>query len=203
MFVVRGLGRKYYEKFAMVREYAFLFPILLRWRRRVWGAIMEEIPRDAGSIAEIGCGVGSFSAYIKRRLRNKIVYGIDSSQDAINKAKERYPGKDIIFLREDFFNLHEKFDCIVSVHVFILFEVDEFLKQLKQILNPGGTAILSFTLPTLFTKLHRLFYRVVVGDDIIFKNPDFLLQRANSYGFSSYLKKIDWSEGSFLIKLKI
>ena len=203
MFAIRGLERKYYERFAMVREYAFLFPILFRWRRRVWRAIIEEIPRDAGSIVEIGCGVGSFSRYIKRRFRDKIVYGIDSSQAAIDKANKRYPGQDIIFMREDFFNLHEKFDCVVSVHVFILFEVDQFLEQLKRVLNPGGTAILSFTLPTLFTKLHRLFYRVVVGDDIIFKDPEFLLQKAADHGFSSYLKKIDWTEGSFLVKLKI
>jgi len=132
-----------------------------------------------------------------------MIYGIDSSSGAIYKAKQRYPSRKIIFLRENFFNLNEKFDCIVSVHVFILFEVEEFYKQLKRILNPGGTAILSFTLPTLFTRLHRIFYKIVVGDDIVFKEPDFLLQQASVHGFSSYLKKIDWSEGSFLLKLKI
>ncbi|RKY98072.1 MAG: hypothetical protein DRQ03_03485 [Candidatus Hydrothermota bacterium] len=203
MFIIRGLGRRYYERFAMMREYAFLFPILFRWRKRVWKAIIDEIPREAESIAEIGCGVGSFSAYIKRKFGNKMIYGIDSSCGAIHKAKERYSGRGIIFLRENFFNLNEKFDCVVSVHVFILFDVKEFYKQLKRILSPDGTAILSFTLPTPFTRLHRIFYKIVVGDDIVFKEPDFLLQQASAHGFSSYLKKIDWSEGSFLLKLKI
>ena len=65
------------------------------------------------SIVEWGCGLGKTSNYIKNHVKQDInITGIDVSQTAITKAKNKY--QDIDFIVDDISNIsnHLNYDCI-------------------------------------------------------------------------------------------
>ena len=65
------------------------------------------------SIVEWGCGLGKTSNYIKKHVKQDInITGIDVSQTAITKAKNKY--QDIDFIVDDISNIsnHLNYDCI-------------------------------------------------------------------------------------------
>ena len=44
-----------------------------------------------GSVAEIGCGLGFFTDYLKRSLPDVVVKGFDISETAISRARSCFP----------------------------------------------------------------------------------------------------------------
>ncbi|MDC1018359.1 class I SAM-dependent methyltransferase [Pseudomonadales bacterium] len=89
------------------------------------------------SIVEWGCGLGKTTNYIKNNTYHDIdIKGIDISQTAIRKAKERYP--DIEFIADDLSNVlnHFSYECIfLSEITWYLLEdnlLDDFFKTLSK-----------------------------------------------------------------------
>lgn len=68
-------------------------------------------------VLDIGCGWGSFAGYAAEKYGVQIV-GITVSQDQIKLAKERYKHLDIDFRYQDYREVNEPFDRIVSVGMF-------------------------------------------------------------------------------------
>jgi len=108
-------------------------------------------------ILDVGCGVGFYANYLKRRYKRADVYGVDISKTALAKGKKLY--KDIKFKRADAevklpFK-DKKFDLVVSGnHIEHLVDVDGYLRELNRVTRKGGVMIL--TTPNLGSWLNRI-----------------------------------------------
>lgn len=68
-------------------------------------------------VLDIGCGWGSFAGYAAEKYEIQVV-GITVSQAQIGLAKERYKHLDVDFRCQDYRDVNEPFDRIVSVGMF-------------------------------------------------------------------------------------
>jgi trans-aconitate methyltransferase len=81
------------------------------WRRLVLALIAAHPPR---SILDIGCGRGAFTA----RFEAERILGVDVSETALAKARERLPGAEFRCLRaEELSSIDERFDLAVCLEM--------------------------------------------------------------------------------------
>ena len=73
--------------------------------------------RPGMRVLDIGCGWGSFAGYAAQEYGASVV-GITVSKEQIALAQKRYQGKDIEFRYQDYREVNESFDRIVSVGMF-------------------------------------------------------------------------------------
>ena len=73
--------------------------------------------KEGDTVLDIGCGWGSFVGYAAEKYGAKVT-GITVSQEQINLAKETYGHLDVEFRYQDYRDVDEKFDHIVSVGMF-------------------------------------------------------------------------------------
>jgi ubiquinone/menaquinone biosynthesis C-methylase UbiE len=100
---------------------------------------MLDLP-DALSILEIGCGIGSVSAYLADNY-SALVWGTDFDSDEIEMARKLHPENDHLrYQVEDASNLsfgNDQFDLVVSQNVFhhipkwgkAIYEISRVLKS--------------------------------------------------------------------------
>lgn len=93
---------------------------------------------------ECGCGVGSYSFYLAEN--NAIVTGIDISDVAIRKAKQKAKGKNlqICFHVMNVENLEfndETFDVICGTGILHHLDIHKAFLELTRVLKPNGLAI--------------------------------------------------------------
>jgi len=98
------------------------------------------------SVLDAGCGVGYGSGEFTAGLPALYV-GVDRSLDAIRLAQRRYAGPLRLFLGADLVALpfaDGQFDIVLSFEVLEhIREVDRYLAQLRRVLRPGGTCVIS------------------------------------------------------------
>ena len=100
-----------------------------------------------GKALDIGCGAGDLCETLAGKGFN--VKGIDFSPEAIMLCQERVKKNEplkqkLTFQCADLFDLRETFDLIIMCEVLEHVEQDKkFLEKIFQLLNPGGTLILS------------------------------------------------------------
>ena len=115
-------------------------------------------------VAEIGCGPGEISAYLKYKGLNMI--GIDISTEMIQIAKKLNPA--ITFQTGDVFNLDFKDNSFAGVLAPFLFvnheskEIRKGIQQIHRVLVPNGLFYLSF---------HTGGDRIMVEDFLVEQNP--------------------------------
>ncbi len=197
------LKEKYYD-FFIPREIAFLVYPLNVWRRSLVKGFLKfsrDINLTPDRILEVGCGNGFFTRLLSYRFPEASIISIDTSQKLIDHASKRNLSN-VSFRKADFFNIDGSFDLIVSLHVFILLDTEKAFEKLSNLLSDRGTAFLTYTEKTLFTELHRRFYKIVVGDRIEFKTENSLIKSAHKHGFKSDIIKLNYQEGSFALILK-
>ncbi|HTH45690.1 MAG TPA: cyclopropane fatty acyl phospholipid synthase [Oxalicibacterium sp.] len=68
-------------------------------------------------VLDIGCGWGSFMAYATEKYGVECV-GVSISKEQVALAKQRYPDLPLEFRLQDYRDLNERFDAIVSVGMF-------------------------------------------------------------------------------------
>ncbi len=68
-------------------------------------------------VLDIGCGWGSFARYAAEKYGAKIV-GISVSKEQIELAREMHKGFDVEFRLQDYRDVNEKFDHIISLGMF-------------------------------------------------------------------------------------
>ncbi|SHK01304.1 class I SAM-dependent methyltransferase [Tepidibacter formicigenes] len=112
--------------------------------------------RNKIHILEIGCGTGANLWYLSREKFNS--YGIDGSQTAVNKAKERLESENLksqITVGDvssiDYEN--EKFDCVVDIQCVVHNKIEGIKKIYKEVYrvlkNEGKFFSMSFSTETL------------------------------------------------------
>ncbi len=80
--------------------------------------ICRKIGLKAGDhVLDIGCGWGSFAGFAAEKYNAKVT-GITVSKEQIALAQEKYKGFDVEFRYQDYRDVNEKFDHIVSVGMF-------------------------------------------------------------------------------------
>lgn len=99
-------------------------------------------------VLDIACGEGYGSRLLKNWGATE-VYGVDISEEALSHARRHFAGDDIYFIRssgEDLLTVlaDHRFDLIVSLETIEhLQDPKVFLDNLRSLLKPGGTIIIS------------------------------------------------------------
>lgn len=112
--------------------------------RALLGAVLEMA--DGGVIADIGCGPGHVTAYLRNLGGDSI--GIDISQSMIDIAREDHP--DIPFFVESMTALQREDESIgAAVLMFSIIHLsagdrDAAMAEVFRVLKPGGVALVSF-----------------------------------------------------------
>jgi cyclopropane-fatty-acyl-phospholipid synthase len=106
------------------------------------------LPKENQRTLDIGCGWGGLALYLAEFCRTHVT-GITLSREQWQRANERAVEKALTqsldFRMEDYRDLHEKFDRIVSVgmfeHVGLVF-YDAFFRKAAELLSDNGTMLL-------------------------------------------------------------
>lgn len=102
---------------------------------RLFDWIEKQLPSNARSVIDVGCGRGDFLAFLRKRRPNLRLAGVDLSTNKNSDGIEFYTG--------DVLNIDlGTFDAVVSLatieHVS---EVTEFAKRLRSLCNPAGVVV--------------------------------------------------------------
>ncbi|GAI91145.1 unnamed protein product, partial [marine sediment metagenome] len=73
--------------------------------------------RPGMTVLDIGCGWGSLAKFAAEKYHVKVV-GITVSKEQVRFARELCKGLDVEIRLQDYRDLKEKFDCVVSVGMF-------------------------------------------------------------------------------------
>lgn len=107
--------------------------------------ILALIPEDAVNILDIGCGQGELAEVLQKD--NKHISGVDISSQALDMAGDYLDEKFCFNVEDEFWPeelLVKNFDCIIASEVVEhLFEPSNFLKKIKQVLQPQGVLVLT------------------------------------------------------------
>ena len=107
--------------------------------------ICEKLKLKPGmTVLDIGCGWGSLAKFAAEKYHVKVV-GITVSKEQVKLARELCKGFDIGIRLQDYRDLKEKFDCIVSVGMFEHVgykNYKQFFKVVDQCLKDDGLFLL-------------------------------------------------------------
>ena len=97
----------------------------------------------AVKLLDVGCGDGAFTLLVKEVVRAKEVYGIDISQEAVAKGKERGIECCAVDVDEQDLPFPDGFFDMVYAGAIIehLVDPDRLLDEIRRVLSPEGVAI--------------------------------------------------------------
>jgi len=106
-------------------------------------AVLSYVPISANRILDVGCGTGTFGEVL-RRAREREVVGITYSREEADLAEKRLTAVYCADLNNFDLTTLGRFDCVVMSHVLEhLYRPDEFLKQVRNILEPNGAIVVA------------------------------------------------------------
>lgn len=113
--------------------------------------VLRWLPKHAGRILEIGCGVGWMAHELSRHFPGAEIEAFDLSQNLMATAQKLFAAPNLHFRQSDVFTFpeREKFDVLVLVDVFehiAAAQRGDFYEKLNRLLQPNGRVIL--TCPT-------------------------------------------------------
>ena len=138
--------------------------------------IVKFMPKQDGlKVLDAGCGEGHLLKRLHNKSSNNSYYGIDLTQEALDKAVERCPNMN--FIKADLSKIDfedNTFDFITCTET--LEHVDDYkdvLAEFKRILKPGGLLVITFPNEVLWTISRFLLGRrpIRVVDHINFFTP--------------------------------
>jgi len=123
----------------------YLYRVYRATERLNKDAILASIePRPGGSLLDLGCGDGSFTAEIARRAEVASVSGIEAVPERIVEAQGRGIQVAPTDLNERLPYEDGTFDVVHSNQVIEhLRATDVFLREIRRVLRPGGYALVS------------------------------------------------------------
>ncbi|WP_314686405.1 methyltransferase domain-containing protein [uncultured Bifidobacterium sp.] len=109
-----------------------------------YGRSLESlVPDDAGALLDLGCGTGTLTAELARRIPH--VVGVDASTSMIDRARREHPG--VEFHVADALDLpyDGDFDVVFSNAVFHwIHDHGTLLANVRRTLRPGGRLVCEF-----------------------------------------------------------
>ena len=112
-----------------------------------YGRLLALLPDQAGSLLDLGCAEGEFTARMASRLGAGRVLGVDISATAVERARAAHP--EMEFAQADLMRLRvgERFDCLVSSQNMYYFHPAErlvILAHLEAMLASEGRILLAW-----------------------------------------------------------
>jgi len=163
-----------------MRDFTPAFPLLWAYdlivaasaRERTWrGAFLRQLdPRPSDTIADIGCGTGSFLALLGRTAKSARLIGVDPDERILRRARRKLEAAEIVvslkrgYLRDASTLLAgagvNKISSSLVLHQVPLAEKRAGLSAMYSALGPGGELhIADFGLQR--TRLMRRLFRIV------------------------------------------
>src|ERR1700722_16688627 len=106
-------------------------------------AVLSYVPISANRILDVGCGTGTFGEVL-RNEREREVVGITYSSEEATLAEKRLSAVYCADLNNFDLTALGRFDCVVMSHVLEhLYRPDEFLMQIRNILEPEGVIVVA------------------------------------------------------------
>jgi 2-polyprenyl-3-methyl-5-hydroxy-6-metoxy-1,4-benzoquinol methylase len=111
--------------------------------RRKYEALERLLPERsaAGSILDVGCGEGLFTARLVARARR--VVGVDASLAAVLRARRQVPGAAFVNATLESLEISRPFDCVTAIEM--LYYVPAPEAAVEKLRRLGGTLLLSYT----------------------------------------------------------
>ena len=137
-----------------------------RTRNKFWEemSFISDYAKDGDKVLDLGCGNGRLSELFSEKKIE--YYGVDFSEGLINIARKRYPK--LNFQVADALNLpfpdgffDEVFSIAVLHHIPSKELRTQFLKEIKRVLKPKGTTVLSVWSFPFFRKI-KFFVRFIL-----------------------------------------
>lgn len=104
--------------------------------QRLTKATFESVHLKGKTVLDVGCGDGVFTAQLYKKGRPKIIWGVDSSKEAIVVAKKLYDArnKKLQFFFGDIYHLSRKFDHFdLAIVRGVIHHVDEPAKAIQSV----------------------------------------------------------------------
>ena len=111
--------------------------------------LLDTIESPPSSVLDVGCATGDFTNLLKSKYGQKSsVIGIDFIENAINRAKGKYPKINfrvgsIFDVGRDYEGLMDLVTCLEVLYYFERKECPWALASVKESLRPGGYALFS------------------------------------------------------------
>lgn len=147
-------------------------------------SIVKIIPRKSGlKILDAGCGEGHLIEKLYKNNSNNICYGIDITEIALQKAKERCPYAK--FEKKDLSKIDfddNFFDIVICTEVLEhIFEYKTVIEELKKVVKDDGYLIITFPNETLWTTGRFLLGRkpIKASDHVNSFNPNKISSAVN------------------------
>ncbi len=174
----------------------FLIPPLYWFRREAASVLLKEVLRlRPRTVLEVGFSDAFLTRRLSLALPKSRITAIDTSDGSVDKAR-RLNLPNVRFLKDDFFNHRGRYEVVVSMHVFVLFDHRTALKKLKEL---GDVHLITLTGFSPFTVLHRPFHRLMTGMDVNLIEPEEYERIARKEGFKVRVVKINDVERSYMV----
>ncbi|HWD89057.1 MAG TPA: class I SAM-dependent methyltransferase [Mucilaginibacter sp.] len=139
------VGKDVWEKEYSGTSWDFLFS---EDEQAHYDGLIKQIGQlgDIGDLLDIGCGEGVLYDYMTRSLKVPFIYhGIDISETAIRKGKEKHTGIDFKVCDFDYERVDGKFKLIIFNEVLYYFikPIKTLQKAAADNLHPDGVMLLS------------------------------------------------------------
>ncbi len=177
--------------------------------------LLEQVPRDARRILDLGTGDGRLLALLRIDRREMLGVGLDFSEPMLKAARERFADDERIELVEH--DLAEalpalgRFDAVVSSMAIHHLEHDRkrsLYSEVFELLEPGGVFVNFEHVASPTHRLHRAFF-AAIGEPLEHEDPsDRLLDVESQLGWLRELGFDDvdcywkWLEMALLIGVK-
>jgi len=178
----------------------FLVPPLYWFRREAARVLLREVVRFyPRTVLEVGFSDAFLTRRLSLALPEARITAIDTSAGSVERAR-RLKLHNVRFVKDDFFNHRGRYNVVVSMHVFVLFNHRTALKKLKEL---GNVHLITLTGFSPFTVLHRPFHRLMTGMDVNLIDPEEYARIAREEGFEVRVVRINDVERSYMAILKL
>jgi SAM-dependent methyltransferase len=126
-------------------------------RKRLLLDVLARSVRPGGSVLDLGCGCGIFTAWLKEAGYDAV--GADVSEKALSSARRKHEGIRFLRLNDDgaLPFADSSFDAVWASEVLEhVLDVGAFLSEVRRVLKPGGLLILT-------TPYHGILKNVLVA----------------------------------------
>ena len=151
------------------------------------------------SLLDFGCGNGYFLSYLKKKKFDFDLSAYDPVEEQILEMKELFKSENIVNINiyKDYDLIKDKFDIICCFETLEHFGYEyqkKLIKQMMDLLNPGGTICISVPLEVYLSGFLKIISRVIMGQSQ--ENTNLKNTLKTLFGLPIEIKKIQENQYS-------